>query len=46
MDEYELTFDKNTVGLEGREMLNGVVLSPGIVGSQLLESFLSIVDDS
>jgi hypothetical protein len=30
MDEHEVTFDKNTLSLEGSEMLNGEVLPLGI----------------
>jgi len=35
-----------TLDLEGSEMLNGEVLSLGIVGPSLLESIVLIVDDS
>ncbi|MFC6987730.1 hypothetical protein ACFQJD_01395 [Haloplanus sp. GCM10025708] len=44
MDEHEVTFDKNTLGLEGGEMLNGEVLSLGILGFARWISHIYLVE--
>ncbi len=45
LDKHGITYDWDPFSVDGREIIAGEDFSLGIVGDQLLESFLSVIDE-